>query len=142
MDKLVQGKTILFIIFRFICHNSGVIVANIQHCNFIIVIGTVSNMPLVRLAKELKAKPASTSRGVSRNSRKVHVSKGTMELARTCKKMKNEKKDATNSKNRNFQHNEMEDSSGSCFMWEYPNVALHNDTNFGAEVRIFFRLVS
>ena len=74
MDKLVQGKRILFVIFRFNCHNSGVIiVANIQDINFIIVIGTVSNMPLVRLAKELKAKPASTSRGVYKNSRKVHV---------------------------------------------------------------------
>ena len=43
-------------------------------------------MLFVRLAKELKAKPASTSRGVSRNSRKIHVSKGTMEFARKCKK--------------------------------------------------------
>ena len=25
-------------------------------------------------------------------------------------------------------------------MWEDPNVALHNDTNFGAEVSIFFGL--
>ena len=76
MDKLVQGKTILFVIFRFSYHNSGAIVANIQDCNFIIIIGTISKMPLVRLAKELKVKPSSTSRGVSRNSRKVHISKG------------------------------------------------------------------
>ena len=74
MDKLLQGKTILFVIFRFNCLSSGVIVANVQHCRFVIVIGTVSKMPLVRLAKELKAKPASTSRGASRISRKVNVS--------------------------------------------------------------------
>ena len=86
-------------------------------------------MPLVRLAKELKAKPASTSRGVSRNSRKVHVSKGTMELARKSKKTKNESEDGINSKDSNLQHNEMEGSSGSCFMWEDPNVALHSDPN-------------
>ena len=58
MDKLVQDKTILFVIFRFNCHNSGVPVANIQNCNFIIVIITVSNwyasMPLVTLAKSWK----------------------------------------------------------------------------------------
>ena len=132
----------MFVIFRFNCHNSGVIVANIQDCNFIIVIGVVSNMPLVRLAKELKAKPASTSRGVSTNSRKVYVSKGTMELARKCKKTKNERKDVINSKDRNLQHNEIEGSSGSCFMWEDPNVVLHIDTNFGAEVSIFFGLVT
>ena len=92
MGKLVQGKTILFIIFRFNCDNSGVIVANIQDCHFIIVIGTVSKIPLVRLAKELKTKPVFTSRGVSGNYRKVHVSKGTMELARKCKKKKNEER--------------------------------------------------
>ena len=97
-------------------------------------------MPLVRLVKELKAKPASTSRGASRISRKVNVSKGTMELARKCKKTKNEKKDAINKKDRNLQYNEMEGSSGNCFIWEYPNVAFHNHTNFGAEVSIFFAL--
>ena len=59
MDKLVQGKTILFVIFRLNCLNSGVIVANIKNCNFIIVIGTVSKMPLVRLVKELKTKSTS-----------------------------------------------------------------------------------
>ena len=105
------------------------------------VIGTESNMPLARLAKELKANLASTSRGVSRNSRKAYVSKGTMELAKKCKKTKNERKDAINSKDRNLQHNEMEGSSGSCFMWEDPNVAFHNGTNFGAEVSILFGLV-
>ena len=34
----------------------------------------------------------------------------------------------------------MEGSSGNYFIWEDPNVALHNDTNFGAEVSIFFAL--
>ena len=86
MDELFQGKTMLFVIFRFNCHNSGVKSPNLQNSNFIIVIGTVSKIPLARLAKELKAKPASSSRGVSRNSRRIHVSKGTMELARKCKK--------------------------------------------------------
>ena len=140
MDKLVQGKTILFIIFRFNCLNSGVIVANIKNCNFIIAIGTVSKIPLIRLAKELKAKPASTSRGASRISRKINVSKGTMEWARMCKWTKNEKKDAINSKGRNLQYYEMEGNSGSCFRWEGPNVALDSDTNFGAEVSTFFAL--
>ena len=140
MDKLVQGKTILFVIFMFNCINSGVIVANIKNCNFIIVIRTASKMPLVRLVKELKAKPASTSRGASRISRNVNVSKGTMELARKCKKTKNEKKDAINKKDRNLQYNEMESSSGNCFTWKDPNVALHNGINFGAEVSIFFAL--
>ena len=93
------------------------------------------------MIKKLKAKSASTSRAVSRNSRKVHISKGTMELARKCKKTKNERKDVINSKDRNLPHNEMEDGSGSCFMWEDPKVALHTDTNFGAEVSIFFELV-
>ena len=97
-------------------------------------------MPLVRLVKESKAKPASTSRGASRISRKVNVSKGTMQLARKCKKTKNEKKDVINKKDRNLQYNEMEGSSGNYFIWEDPNVALHNDTNFGAEVSIFFAL--
>ena len=130
MNKFVPGKTILFVI-RFSCHNGGVIiVANIQDSNFIIVIETILNMPLVRLAKELKAKPASTSRGVSRNSRKVHLSKGTMELARKCKKTNKESKDAINSTDRNLRHNEMEGSNGSCFMCEDPNVALNKDTNF------------
>ena len=64
-----------------------------------------------------------------------------MELPRKCKKTKNEKKNAINSKDRNLQHNEMEGSSGSGFMWEDPNIALHNITNFGAEVSIFFGLV-
>ena len=63
-----------------------------------------------------------------------------MELARKCKKTKNERKHVINSKDRNLQHNEMEGSSGSCFMWEDPNVVLHNDTHFGAEVSIFFAL--
>ena len=139
IDKLVQGKTILFVIFSFNCINSGVIIVNIKNCNFIIVIRTVSKMPLVRLVKESKAKPASTSRGASRISRKVNVSKGTMELARKCKKTKNEKKDAINKKDRNLQYNEIE-GSGNCFIWEDPNVALHNDTIFGAEVSIFFAL--
>ena len=58
MDKLIQDKTTLFVIFRFNCLNSAIIVANIKNYNFIIVIGTVSKMPLVRLPKELKAKPA------------------------------------------------------------------------------------
>ena len=97
-------------------------------------------MPLVQLAKELKAKPASTSRSVSRNFRKVHVSKGIIELARKCRKTENERKDAMNSKDRNLLHNEMKGNTGSSFMWEDPNVALHNDTNFGAEVTIFFAL--
>ena len=97
-------------------------------------------MPIVGLVKELKAKLASTSRGASRISRKVNVSKGTMQLARKCKKTKNEKKDVINKKDRNLQYNEMEGSSGNYFIWEDPNVALHNDTNFGAEVSIFFAL--
>ena len=122
MDKLVQGKTILFVIFRFNYHNSGIIVANTKICNFIIVIGTVSKMPLVRLVKELKTKPTSTSRGASRISRKVNVSKGTMDLARKCKKTKNENKDAINKMDRNLQYNEMEGSSGNCFIWENPNA--------------------
>ena len=129
LDKSVQGKTISFVIFRFNCHKSAVI-----------VIGNVSKMSLVRLAEELKEKPASTSRGFSRNSRKVHVSKGTMESPRICQKTKNERKDAMNSNGRNLKPNEMERSSGCYFMWEDPNVALHNDTNFGAEGSIFFAL--
>ena len=64
-----------------------------------------------------------------------------MELARKCKKTKKESKDAINSKDRNLQHNEMEGSSGSCFLWENPNVALHSGTNFRTEVSIFFALV-
>ena len=63
-----------------------------------------------------------------------------MELARKCKKTKNEKKDAISSKDRNLECNETEGSSGSCFIWEDPNVALHNDSNFGAEVSKFFAL--
>ena len=64
-----------------------------------------------------------------------------MELARKFKKTKNERKDAINSKGRKLQHNQMEGSSGSCLMWEDPNVALYNDTNFGGEVSIIFGLV-
>ena len=78
----------MFVILRFNCHNSDVIVANIENCNFIIEIGTVSKISLVRVAKDLKAKPALTSRGVSRNSAKVHVSKRTMKLARKCQTTK------------------------------------------------------
>ena len=97
-------------------------------------------MPLVRLAKELKAKPASTSRGASRISRKVNVSEWTNESARKCKKTKNEKKDGINSKDRNLEYNEMDESCGSCFIWEDPNVVLHKDAKFGAEVSTFFAL--
>ena len=88
LDKFVQDQIILFVILRFSCRNSDVTVANIENCNFITEIGTVSKILLVRLAKDLKAKPGLTSRGVSRNSEKVHVSKRTMELARKCQKTK------------------------------------------------------
>ena len=57
-----------------------------------------------------------------------------------AKKTKYKRKDVINSKDRNLQHDQIEGSSGSSFMWENPNVALHNDTNFGTEVSIFFAL--
>ena len=66
--------------------------------------------------------------------------KGPWNQLESAKKTKNENKDAINNKDRYLQYNEMEGSSGSCFIEEDPNVALHNDTNFGAEVSIFFAL--
>ena len=44
LDKFVQDQIILFVILRFSCRNSDVTVANIENCNFITEIGTVSKI--------------------------------------------------------------------------------------------------